>query len=106
MNGRKGFKSIGEFKNSLYSETWPSEEPILRKVITYLITDNRDFSVHLRGKYHIFYEASIIKRFGTLEMCGSFKATKILLVCMSALFLTPSELGARCILSSRSLIYC
>ena len=104
MNGRKGFKSIGEFKNSLYSETWPSEEPILRKVITYLITDNRDFSVLLRGKYHLLYEASIIKRFGILEMFELFKQTKILLVCMSELLLTLSDLGVRCILGSRSRI--
>ena len=45
LDDRKGFKSIGEFKNSLYSETWSSEEPILRKVIMYLITDNRIFFV-------------------------------------------------------------
>ena len=39
---------------------------------------------------------------GPVEMSESFKSTKILLVCMSALLLTPSELGYRFILSLRS----
>ena len=49
----------------------------------------------------LFCEASRMKCCGPVEMLESFKPTKILLVCMSALLLTPSELGVTCILSSK-----